>query len=140
MPIMLSSYCSAHRQTTTHHSPRPIQPDIRGGQCGVVEVPSIRRPNPLHQLAEGWGQSVGKGPSYVPAGAGKPPDQKRQGKRSRLYNFKTHQSVVLSYNEVSPVFLVSCLFHYSIFLSLYFLVSYVNLYVHACNTARYKLL
>lgn len=116
---MLSLYHSAHRQTTTHHSPRPVQSDIRSGQCGVVEVPSIRRPHPLHQLAEGWGQSAGKGPSNVPAGAGQPPNQKHQGKGSRLSN-KTHQSLVLPYNKVcSFLFFASCLCHHSIFSSLF---------------------
>lgn len=71
---------SAHRQAATHHSTRPVQSDTRGGQCGAVEVPGIRRPYTLHQLAEGWGQSAGEGPPHVPAGAGQPTDQKHQGK------------------------------------------------------------
>lgn len=77
----LSLSRSAHRQATTHHSPRPIQSDTRSGHRGTVEVPGIGRPHPLHQLAEGWGQSAGEGPPHVPAGAGQPADQKHQGKR-----------------------------------------------------------
>ncbi len=61
---------SAHRQAATHHSTRPVQSDTRGGQCGTVEVPGIRRSHTLHQLAEGWGQPAGEGPPHVPAGAG----------------------------------------------------------------------
>lgn len=72
----LSLYHSTHRQATSHHSSRPIQSDTWGGQCGTVEVPGIRRPHSLHQLAEGWGQSTGKGPPHVPPGAGQPADQK----------------------------------------------------------------
>lgn len=76
----LSLYRSAHGQAATHHSPRPVQSDTRGGQCGIVEVPGVRRPHPVHQLAEGWGQSAGEGLPHVPAGARQPADQKRQGK------------------------------------------------------------
>lgn len=47
-------------------------------------MPGIWRPHPLYQLAEGWGQSVGKGPPDVTAGAGQPADQKHKGKRSKL--------------------------------------------------------
>ncbi len=80
MLTFLSLHPSAHRQAATHHSPGPIQSDTRGGQCGAAEVPGIRRPHPLHQLAEGWGQSARKGRPHVPAGAGQPADQEHQGK------------------------------------------------------------
>lgn len=76
MFTFLSLYHSAHRQATSHHSPRPIQSDTWGGQHGTVEVPGIRGPHSLHQLAEGRDQSIGKGPPHVPPGAGQPADQK----------------------------------------------------------------
>lgn len=79
MHTFLSLCRSAHRQAAAHHPPRPVQSDARGGQRGTAEVPGLRRPHPLHQLAEGWGQSAGKGPPHVPAGAGQPADQKHQG-------------------------------------------------------------
>lgn len=72
---------SAHRQAPAHHSPRAVQPDAGGGQRGAAEVPGLGRPHPLHQLAEGRAQSAGEGPAHVPAGAGQPADQERQGER-----------------------------------------------------------
>lgn len=80
MFTILFLYHSAHRQATSYYSARPVQSDTWGRQCGTLEVPGIRRPHPLHQLAEGWGQSAGKGFPHVPAGTGQPADQKHQGK------------------------------------------------------------
>lgn len=71
---------SAHRQAAAYHSPRPVQSDTRGGQRGPAEVPGIRGPHPLHQLAEGWCQSFREGSPHVPAGTREPADQKHQGK------------------------------------------------------------
>lgn len=78
--VFLFMCYSPYRQATTHYSPRPIQSDTWGGQCGTFEMPGIRRPHPLHQLAEGWGQLARKGSPHVPAGAGQSADQKHKGK------------------------------------------------------------
>lgn len=75
---------SPDRQTTAHHSAGPIQSDAGGGQCGVAEVSGIRRPHPVHQLAEGRGQSAGQGPPHVVAGAGQPADQEHQGETATI--------------------------------------------------------
>lgn len=67
------SHClSSHRQTPAYHPPRPVQPDPGDGQCCAAEVSGIWRPHPLRQLAEGRGQSTGKGLPHVAAGAGQP--------------------------------------------------------------------
>lgn len=71
---------SAYRQASAHYPSRPVQSDTGGGQHGAAEVPGIRRPHPLHQLAEGWAQSAGERPPHVPAGPGESADQKHQGK------------------------------------------------------------
>lgn len=83
--IFVWLYRSAHRQAAAHHSPRPVQSDTRGGQRGPAEVPGIRGPHPLHQLAEGWCQSFGEGLPHVPAGTGQPANQKHQGKGCGWY-------------------------------------------------------
>lgn len=72
---------SSHRQTPAYHPPRPVQPDPGDGQCCAAEVSGIWRPHPLRQLAEGRGQSTGKGLPHVAPGAGQPANQKHQGNR-----------------------------------------------------------
>lgn len=93
MLINLFLCLSANRQTAAHYSPRTIQSDTWGGQCGTIEVSSIWRPHPFYQLAERWSQSFGKGSSNVLARTGQPADQKHQGNKLQPLCFTTMQIV-----------------------------------------------